>query len=275
MHQIGNIPGLLQSAPQSPEALDKYQAEVVNQALYDNDTRVLIDGLPPEVYMFWGLREEMGELWQADDKAYPDYNPLLEAIKSSIEDVPAEVTGLLGFQKKMSRVLQIAGVEAEVDDLPSLDPAEVSRDYAETARRRHLPEFGDVNWYIGNMLNLYGVRMSEALQAGVHSHEIQEYSPDMDRYYWANLEMQSPWLPLLGCVDETEELNEAMLRRNPPYKEKSDMLAAGAGRLILAMSHLLVVEFDTSYNDVLKGNIDKVEERLATNTVYSRGENGD
>ncbi len=223
---------MFEAMPTDLELLDTYQGTVRQQISYDEGART-VRGYPPEVYMYLGIREELRETWDADQH-HPHYNrlgALLLMPGGSDKAMPGEVTA------------------KAIDD--------------------HRNEFGDVSWYLANLLGQYGVQMSTAVRAGVVARETEvNNQPKCAPEFCVEVERQFPFFDYLGYLQEMNHSIECVLRADTP--EAIEILRDTAGVFILSMSLVATNRLDTTYQAILDANIAKIDCRIAEGTIYDK-----
>ncbi|MEO5627940.1 MAG: hypothetical protein ABIQ89_03555 [Candidatus Saccharimonadales bacterium] len=226
---------MLECKPTDLALLDQYQRIVLSQIQFDEDGQH-IQGYDPEVYMYLGFREEIEETF-GEDRHNPGYRRL-----GALLSIPLPEGG-------------------NVKTIPG-DASPQAVDF-------HLKEFGDVSWYLANFLNIYGISMSEAVTQGeiAWDHDNQT-SPKCDAEFSVQTERVFPLLKYAGYMHELTGAFENVLRS--ATDETVAKLQPSAGKFVLSMAHILGSRLGASYEEILAGNIAKIEKRIADGTVFDK-----
>jgi NTP pyrophosphatase (non-canonical NTP hydrolase) len=229
-------PSILECAPANLQVLDDYQTMVGAQASYD-ENGVTIQDYPPEIYMYLGLLEELSETIERDRRS-PDYHR---------------------FRAVLGDFVQLQPVAEEKFPLVM----------SEEAIALHHKEFGDVSWYLANFLSLHGITMSEAVAAGeVGVNDDRNNHPKCDEEFSVYVERVFPLATYAAYWKELVDAATDVLKAENP--ENTTQLRCVAGKFILSMAHMLQSELGTTYEEVLQGNIAKIQKRLADGTVFDK-----
>lgn len=230
------FPPMLECMPDNPEQLDEYQARVAQQIHFD-DNGVTIQGYPAEIYMYLGLLEEIDETWQGDH-LHPEYNRLRTLLGGSLL------------------------VQDELDKtIPSL--------VSDLALQLHRKELGDISWYLANLLNIYGISLCDAVVAGEAARIADRNSqPKCDEAFCLEVEQTFPFFYYAGYMSQLEHATEEVLKADEP--ENRENLRKVAGKFILSMAQVAKVLLDTTYEDILRGNIVKIDKRITDGTVFDK-----
>lgn len=222
----------MECSPTDLAMLDRYQATVAMQVQLDDDGENVL-GFPLEAYLHLGLREELDETW-GPDRLNPSYRRL----------------GALVTAETSTHLL----MSGEATDL---------------ALELHRKEFGDVSWYLANLLSYYGVSISEAVAKGIEAYEIEINSqPRCGPDFCIEVERIFPFFNYAGYMSQLEEAAFEVMRSTTAAT--IDAFSQTAGKFILVMSHIVQARLGDTYEAVLQGNIDKVNRRIREGTVFDK-----
>jgi hypothetical protein len=224
-----------EAIPANLRFLDDYQANAWQQIQWDDDSQTRIQGQPTRERLLNGLVEEIGELTD-QDRIEPAYNRL--------------------------------GALLWIGTDPSLQPGKETP----TAVARHLKEFGDVSWYLATYLHTYDIAMSKVAVAGLVANQLWRISQSRaDETQAVYLERHFPWAGLLSASSElVNAANRCQeLRRDERIYAEHQLIVA-AGKMTVAMMHVVANRFDTTYEAVLAGNKAKLDRRIANGTVFDK-----
>lgn len=232
--QHGNV-SVAQAVPANLDFLATYQANAWQQIIWDDQTQSRIQGKLPRDYLLGGLREELAEL-TGSDRVEPGY-------------------------QRLGAIMSIASS-------PSLQAGQETP----SAVTRHLKEFGDVSWYLSNYLTTYDIPMRQVATAGLVANQLWRISQSRASAAQAiYLERHFPWAGLFSAAGEmvaaATQCNE--LRRDDRTLAEHHVIVA-AGKLTVAMMHLVSNRFGTTYEAVLEANNSKLTKRIANGTVFDK-----
>lgn len=229
--QLG--PSVWECQPRDRGVLDDYQRTVFSQIVWDPNGTT-IQGYPPEVYMYFGIKEESGETW-GEDRLHPDYSRLRGLIETD-------------------------GVALAGGPQP---PA------PELAIELHRKEFGDVSWYLANFLALNGAGLADTLDAGVLAwQEDVRAQPRSTPEFSEYIDRRVPWAKFVSYLGAPEKA--AMEVMANPSAETIQKLQGVFGKFILSMALVTQTRLGTTYQAILSGNIAKVQRRIVDGTVFDK-----
>lgn len=236
--QWGAINRAIEARPDGLTA-DMYQDAVVAQVLVDTpDTWPLgpIEGVPPSVYMTMGVWEECAETMQPDD-INPGYN-------------------------RMAKLVLPTGVPYLSDEAK--------------ASSRHLKEFGDLSWYVANILASYRIRLSDILPGETLQQTDEAARAEAQSHGGLHWHMPGHAY-VFSAINFLESMGDMCDKLEPgdvtEFLRRRDNLAQRAGQLLLSVSVVAQTKFGIGLADVLYQNLLKVEARAATGTtLHSSGD---
>lgn len=211
--------------------VDMYQNAVVAQVVTDMPELWplgSIEGLSPVVYMANGAREEYEETLQRD-QLNPGYHRLAK----------------LGLPR---------------------DTVYAFED--ESSAARHLKEFGDLSWYVANILASHHIRLSEILP-DPQVRVVDELARSQDGMTWH--------LPGHNYIFHAKNFLAALGEMHQPlnpgdvgqFAKRRQLLGKRAAGLLVSISVVAQAKFGASLAEVLYSNLKKVERRVSTGTVLN------
>lgn len=228
---------ILECVPRDIAFLESYRLNAWEQRIIDPDRPGHIRGVPERQYFLRGLKEELIEPTDLD-RVEPGYN-------------------------RMGTLLRI--------DHPDnvIMPGEITP----TSIERHIKEFGDISWYLSNLLTSFGMTYSKVIPAGIAGIALDQVSQTRcEEADVIMMERTLPWISLFGYSAELEAAATECVSfpgRDGRARAESRLLVA-AGKFILSMSHILDNRFSTSLESVLDGNRRKLEKRMREGTVFDK-----
>ncbi len=227
-----------EAIPQDLDFLDTYQENTWNQIRWDDNKRT-IKGKQPVAYMVAGIKEEVFELIEPD-KVEPGYSR----------------------------------VGALFHDLESVTGTSVSAgEVTATAVERHTKEFGDVSWYLSNLMHLIGMPLRNLVQVGLIARQLDIASnPRMTPDFYDELEKHMPGALLMGAASELSTTATRLLdvpsRDGRLHLEKAVVVAGG--KFLVAATLISASRFGSSYEAFLDANKAKLAKRIADGTVFDK-----
>ncbi|MDQ5885725.1 MAG: hypothetical protein QG628_122 [Patescibacteria group bacterium] len=229
--------------PRDFDFLNEYQRIVQDQIKWDEEKKGTIRGKNSVTYMYDGLVEELGEITE-EDRVEPDYNRL--------------------------------GAIVSLGSSGQLQPGMTTP----TATNRHIKEFGDVSWYLANYLSLFNIPFDRIIEPGIVAWRLDNIStPRSSEAFALQNEGQFPWLKFSVYKDllPTAALGVTRQHEGILYKKQRDSrirdeaaLVIASGKFVLSMIQILAARFDTTYEDVLTRNNEKIEKRIREGTVFDK-----
>ncbi len=161
---------------------------------------------------------------------------------------------------------------------------------------RHKKEFGDVSWYSAAALSLLDVKLSNACNSALIQQErttslpsLAEQHPSypglllihsLDRLRTAasNLYSRSPFIlmnkdgSMQQITDPLQILEKKIILKRDERISKVAELANATGHYVLTASQVLPTYFgpETTFEDILAKNREKIEKRILDNTVHKQ-----
>lgn len=145
----------------------------------------------------------------------------------------------------------------------------------EGAVRRNISEFGDLGFYIANILALYRISLADALPNGDGQADVSLRNVDEIARVEAE-DSQAHWhRPDKNLVIRASNfflaLKDIDAGKNHPDVEaffrRRQMLAQTAGELVMTMSVFVQARFNTTIADVFYQGLQKIERRAETGTT--------
>lgn len=137
------------------------------------------------------------------------------------------------------------------------------------ARTLHQKEFGDISWYKANFLTMHGLTLSEAVEAGRERRAYEaKHAPKCSPEFVLDAERVCPALFYLGYSHEFLEAADRVVEKDS--RSRREVLAQTAGKLILSMSHIAVARLETTYENILQQNLEKINARIANGTIHDK-----
>lgn len=244
---------IAETLPNNWDFLDDYQAEATAMAARD-EGGTTIKGKQPLAYILTSLDEEAHEVIWDQDKIEPGYNRWGS--------------------------LALFGV----DNGPLNNPGEVTA----TALNRHLKEFGDVAWYLVNLLSLCGLRYSASIEPGLGAIRLKQSAsiatgrnnPEGHEYIERNAAGMFLFPAYLGELTSAahglarpksgEMPGDTYLKRRDERALEEERLITAAGQYTIVAHHLLVNRFASSYQSALEGNIAKLTKRISDGSIFDK-----
>lgn len=133
----------------------------------------------------------------------------------------------------------------------------------------HREEFGDMSWYIANLLHTYKIGMGEAASTGMTAWEEDAAGqPKSNPEFHDEVEQRFPFFFFAGYMHELGEAAKSAI----VYETEAeiDQLRAAAGKFVLSLAHIARSRLDIDYADILTANITKIDKRTAEGTVLDK-----
>ena len=243
---------IAETLPEDWGFLDTYQQWAADSVVRDPNG-ITIRGKQPLAYMLAGLDEEATEVLFDVDRVEPGYNRL----------------GALAMIK--------AGDSR-------MDGGHVT----ETAVGRHRKEFGDVAWYATNTLTLCGLRYSQTIIPGLAAIRLKQAANIATGRGTAEfhdyIERHAAGIFLYpGAISQLRVAAHALarpasgrlpadtfLKRRDERGPEEERLIIAIGTYTILAQHVLRTRFDTTYKNILEGNIAKLSKRRENDVLFDK-----
>lgn len=216
--------------------LDAYQKHTWSQIRWDDNSHT-IKGKQPIAYMVAGIQEEVFELIEPD-KVEPGYS-------------------------RIGALFHTPGAEQGVS------PGEVTP----SAVERHAKEFGDVSWYLSNLMHIIGMPLRNLVRVGLLARQLDIASnPRGDSEFAEELEKVAPGAVLIGAASGLATAATKLLDM-PSHDGRLNLEQAtvvAGGRFLVAAMLTSTARFGSSYQTFLEANKAKLAKRIADDTVFDK-----